>query len=182
MPFGGGALRHPSCGRLPPTGTDCLPTGEGLHMWQNRDGRFEIHTCPIEGGSERKLTRGFDHCDGPDYTPGRNMDLVQWRNRQLRAALANATRRNRSGTNDRRRACELVSAPVSGRKARPVHRVQKWGSRASRNHDVELRLMPASGGKPEVLVSLLGGQGTINVPCWSPTSQQFAFVQYRAAR
>jgi Tol biopolymer transport system component len=29
-----------------------------------------------------------------------------------------------------------------------------------------------------VLAKLFGGQGTINVPSWSPDSQQIAFVSY----
>jgi Tol biopolymer transport system component len=41
---------------------------------------------------------------------------------------------------------------------------------------VIIRLMPVSGGKPKVIAYLYGGQGTINVPSWSPDSQQIAFV------
>jgi len=41
---------------------------------------------------------------------------------------------------------------------------------------VTLRIMPASGGEPKVLAYLYGGQGTINVPSWSPDSKQIAFV------
>lgn len=41
---------------------------------------------------------------------------------------------------------------------------------------VMLRLMPASGGEPKVIAFLYGGQGTINVPSWSPDSKQIAFV------
>ncbi len=41
---------------------------------------------------------------------------------------------------------------------------------------VMLRLMPAEGGEPKVIAWLYGGQGTINVPSWSPDSKQIAFV------
>jgi TolB protein len=41
---------------------------------------------------------------------------------------------------------------------------------------VMLRIMPSSGGDPKVLAYLYGGQGTINVPSWSPDSKQIAFV------
>jgi Tol biopolymer transport system component len=41
---------------------------------------------------------------------------------------------------------------------------------------VMLRLMPASGGAPRVIAYLYGGQGTINVPSWSPDSKRIAFV------
>jgi Tol biopolymer transport system component len=47
------------------------------------------------------------------------------------------------------------------------------------NKDVMLRLMPAGGGDIQVLAKLFGGQGTINVPSWSPDSRRVAFVSYQ---
>jgi TolB protein len=41
---------------------------------------------------------------------------------------------------------------------------------------VMLRLMPVSGGVSQVIAYLYGGQGTINVPSWSPDSKEIAFV------
>ena len=41
---------------------------------------------------------------------------------------------------------------------------------------VYLRLMSLDGGTPKVLAYLYGGQGTMNVPSWSPDSKQLAFV------
>jgi len=49
------------------------------------------------------------------------------------------------------------------------------------NKDVMLRMMPLQGGKIEVLAKLFGGQGTINVPSWSPDSRRLAFVSYQLA-
>jgi Tol biopolymer transport system component len=46
------------------------------------------------------------------------------------------------------------------------------------NKHVAIRLMALPDGRPEVLVELFGGQGTLNVPCWSPDSSAFAFVSY----
>jgi hypothetical protein len=51
------------------------------------------------------------------------------------------------------------------------------------NRNVQLRLMPMPGDKlgparPETIVKLFGGQGTINVNSWSPDSTKFAFVSY----
>jgi Tol biopolymer transport system component len=48
-----------------------------------------------------------------------------------------------------------------------------------RDHNVELRLIPAEGGEPETLLALFGGQGSINVPCWEAGSRHFAFMRYR---
>jgi Tol biopolymer transport system component len=47
------------------------------------------------------------------------------------------------------------------------------------NKDVMLRIMPAGGGEIQMLAKLFGGQGTINVPSWSPDSKNIAFVSYR---
>ena len=47
------------------------------------------------------------------------------------------------------------------------------------NKDVTLRLMSVSDKKIRVLAKLFDGQGTINVPSWSPDSRQVAFVSYQ---
>ena len=45
---------------------------------------------------------------------------------------------------------------------------------------VYLRLMPLDGGTPRVIAYLYGGQGTINVPSWSPDGTTLAFVSNTA--
>ena len=46
------------------------------------------------------------------------------------------------------------------------------------NKNVMLRLMSLEDKKVGVLAKLFGGQGTINVPSWSPDSKKVAFVSY----
>jgi Tol biopolymer transport system component len=41
---------------------------------------------------------------------------------------------------------------------------------------VYIRLMPMNEVKPRVVAYVYGGQGTINVPSWSPDSKRIAFV------
>ncbi|MEI9944408.1 MAG: hypothetical protein WDN26_09355 [Chitinophagaceae bacterium] len=41
---------------------------------------------------------------------------------------------------------------------------------------VYLRLMKTSGSVPKTIAYLYGGQGTINVPSWSPDSKKIAFI------
>jgi Tol biopolymer transport system component len=41
---------------------------------------------------------------------------------------------------------------------------------------IYLRLMPVTGGKPKIIAYVYGGQGTMNVPSWSPDSRHIAFV------
>jgi len=51
------------------------------------------------------------------------------------------------------------------------------------NREVVLRIMPANGSAPpRILTRLFGGQGTFNVPAWSPDSREIAFVSYRLDR
>ena len=47
------------------------------------------------------------------------------------------------------------------------------------NKDVMLRIMTLKEKKITVLAKLFGGQGTMNVPSWSPDGKQFAFVSYQ---
>jgi TolB protein len=37
-------------------------------------------------------------------------------------------------------------------------------------------MLPIAGGEPKVVAYLYGGQGTINVPSWSPDGRYVAFV------
>ena len=46
------------------------------------------------------------------------------------------------------------------------------------NKDVMLRLMSLDDSKITILAKFFGGQGTINVPSWSPDGTQLAFVSY----
>lgn len=41
---------------------------------------------------------------------------------------------------------------------------------------VYIRLMPLTGGAPKNIAYVFGGQGTINVPSWSPDSKRIAFI------
>ena len=47
------------------------------------------------------------------------------------------------------------------------------------NKDVTLRMMSLDSKMVDVLGRFFGGQGTINVPCWSPDSRRIAFVTYQ---
>jgi Tol biopolymer transport system component len=43
---------------------------------------------------------------------------------------------------------------------------------------VYIRIMPIGGGEARILAYVYGGQGTINVPSWSPDSRRIALVSY----
>jgi Tol biopolymer transport system component len=45
--------------------------------------------------------------------------------------------------------------------------------------DISLRILSTSDNNVRVLVNLIGGDGTINVPSWAPDSNHLAFVSYQ---
>jgi len=47
------------------------------------------------------------------------------------------------------------------------------------NKDVMLRVMTLADRRVTILAKLFAGQGTINVPSWSPDSRRVAFVSYQ---
>jgi Tol biopolymer transport system component len=47
------------------------------------------------------------------------------------------------------------------------------------NKDVALKVMTLETKKVEILGQFFGGQGTVNVPCWSPDGKKIAFVTYQ---
>ena len=48
-----------------------------------------------------------------------------------------------------------------------------------RNEDVMLRILTLADKKVTVLAKLIGGQGTIDAPSWSPDGRRLSFVSYQ---
>ncbi len=141
-------------------------------------GPYEVFSIPTEGGDETRLAEGFEHCDGPDYSADGNRiwfngqrdgRMQLWRMCTDGTGLEQMTNDTRCNwfphpSPDGRHVVYLSYAP--GTDGHP------------RDREVELRLIPAAGSASRLLLALFGGQGTINVPSWSPDSRHFAFVRY----
>lgn len=153
------------------------PDGATLAYTARRGKAFAIHTMPVGGGEETCLTHGFDHTDGPDYTPD---GAWIWFNGEIDGS-SNLWRMHPDGSGLERMTDDAEMnwfphpSPDGAHVLYLAYAPGVWGH--PREHHVELRLMPASGGQPRTLRKLFGGQGTINVPCWSPDGGRFAFVE-----
>ena len=154
------------------------PCGATLAYCAEREGRFDIYTIAVEGGEETRLTDGSGHSDGPDYTPdgawiwfnsSRSGAMQLWRMRPDGSALEQMT--DDDGVN-----WFPHPSPKGDQVLFLTYEPGVEGHPSDR--DVTLRLMDAEGGDPRTVVSLFGGQGTINVPCWSPDGRRFAFIRY----
>ena len=153
--------------------------GSTLAYCAGRGGQFDIYTIPAAGGAERRLTDAPGLDDGPDYSPDGRFIFFN----SDRTGVMRIFRMRPDGS-----AQEQVTFDDACADWFPHPSPDgKWlvflsYDRAVRGHppnqDVVLRLMPLTGGAPRVLVQLFGGQGTINVPSWSPDGSAFAFVSY----
>jgi Tol biopolymer transport system component len=155
------------------------PDGTTLALCGRRDGAFGIFTIPAAGGEETRLTTADRLDDGPEYSPDgetiyfnsdRTGAMQIWRMQTDGSAQEQVTSDAYNNwfphpSPDGHTLVFLSYEPdVSGH---------------PENKDVTLRMMTLATGKIDVLARLFGGQGTINVPCWSPDSRKIAFVTYQ---
>jgi Tol biopolymer transport system component len=155
------------------------PGGATLAYCAQRDGVYGIFTIPANGGPEKRLTTALSLDDGPEYSydggeiyfnSDRTGTMHIWRMRTDGSVQEQITRDDfnnwfaHPSPNGRYIVFLSYEPGVIGHPP---------------NKDVMLRLMDIETRNIEILVRCFGGQGTINVPCWSPDSKQIAFVTYQ---
>ena len=155
------------------------PDGQTLAYCARRDGEFDIYTIPASGGPETRLTTAKGLDDGPEYSPdGKSIYF-----NSDRTGTMQIWRMNADGSGQ-----EPVTADESNNWfAHPSPDGQKIVFIAfdkgvvghPENKDVALKVMTLETKKVEILGQFFGGQGTVNVPCWSPDGKKIAFVTYQ---
>jgi len=178
LPAAGGTPRRVTA-KSPSYWHGWSPDGETLAYCAERGGEYDVYTIPAAGGEETRLTTAPGLDDGPDYAP----DGRIWFN-SVRTGVMKIWRMDPDGksqTQVTRNAEYADWFPHPSPDGKQVVFLSYDGSVEGHpaNKDVVLRLMPSEGGEPKVVARLFGGQGTINVPSWSPDSRRFAFVSYR---
>jgi TolB protein len=179
LPAGGGEPRL-VVGESPAYWHGWSPDGKTLAYVAQRHGDYDIYTVPVEGGAERRLTTAPGLDDGPDYTPDGRWIYFN----SVRTGTMRIWRMRPDGSQQEQVTFDEAYADWFPHPS-PDGRWLVWLSYASDvdghppNKDVVLRIMELDGGTPRVIARLFGGQGTINVPSWSPDSRSFAFVSYR---
>jgi TolB protein len=178
VPIGGGTPR-----RITRSGPSYWhgwsPDGTTLAFVGRRNGDFDIYTIPVTGGEETRLTTAPGLDDGPEYSPDGQFIYFN----SERTGHMQIWRMYRDGSGQ-----QQVFSDDSNNWFPHISPDGSWmvfltyGQDVTghpENKDVMLRLMSLTDKKITILAKLFGGQGTINVPSWSPDSRSVAFVSYQ---
>ena len=155
------------------------PDGSTLAFCGERGGKFDVYTIPVGGGEEKRLTNGEGHNDGPEYSPdGKYIYFNSSRTgvMQIWRMLTDGSSPEQVTSDEQSNWFPHIS-PDGTKMAFLSYEKEVTGHPA--NKDVMLRVMTLADQKIRVLAKLFGGQGTINVPSWSPDSRRLAFVSYQ---
>ncbi|KAB7732479.1 transporter [Rudanella paleaurantiibacter] len=161
-----------------PDGKTLAYVGERTGTDGKRD--YDIYTMPITGGTtETRLTTEPGLDDGPDYSPdGRYIYFNSIRSGRMQIWRMNADGSAPTQLTNDAYANWFPHPSPNGRYIVFISYVEDQGSAHPADKDVMLRLMDLQSGALRELARFRGGQGTINVPSWSPDSKKFAFVSY----
>jgi Tol biopolymer transport system component len=153
--------------------------GSTLAFVGERNGEYDVYTIPAEGGEERRLTTAPGLDDGPDYSPDGKYIYFN----SVRTGTMQIWRMKSDGSDQQQITFDNYNDwfphPSPDGRWIVFLSYEKEVEGHPANKDVMLRIMPAGGGEIQVVAKLFGGQGTINVPSWSPDSKNIAFVSYR---
>ncbi|MEL7531535.1 MAG: transporter [Bacteroidota bacterium] len=157
------------------------PDGQTLAYVANREGDYNIYAISVEGGEETQLTDSPGLDDGPDYSPdGRHIYYNSMASGKMELWRMHADGSEPEQLTDDAYSNWFPHPSPDGRYLVYISYLEDQGSQHPPMKDVVLRLYDLESKEIRTLCQFTGGQGTINVPSWSPDSKRFAFVTYEA--
>jgi len=155
------------------------PDGAWLLYTGGRGDEFDVFKIRSDGtGEEINLTRHPGLDDGPEFTPdGRQIYF-----NSARSGRMQIWRMNADGSDP-----QQVTDDAYNNWFPHISPDGEWIAFLSFSGEIDpsdhpyyqrvyLRLLPVEGGTPRVIGYVYGGQGTLNVPSWSPDSRMLALV------
>lgn len=160
-----------------------------LHGWSpdkskmvftaQRNGQYDIYTVDVKSGKETQLTNLKSLDDGPEYSPdGKYIFFNSVRTGKMKLFRMDADGKNQI----------QISFDEYNDWFPHISPDMKWIVYISFPRDIDpsdhpfykpcqLKLMPYDLSSPaKTIAYIYGGQGSINVPSWSPNSQHIAFI------
>ena len=175
-----GGIPKPITKNVPSYWHGWSPDGKILVYCAERNGNFDVYGISSNGGEEFRLTNSEGLDDGPEYSPdGKYIYFNSVRSGKMKIwrMLPDGTEQEQvsfSNFND-------WFAHISPDGTRMVYISYPddvpAGSHPS-NKRVMMRIQKTDSPESSVLAYIYGGQGTMNVPSWSPDSKKVAFVSY----
>ncbi|MFO7934282.1 MAG: hypothetical protein R6U78_09375 [Bacteroidales bacterium] len=162
------------------------PDGRYLVYTGGREENYDIYKIPVEGGKELRLTEAPELDDGPEYSPDGKYIYFN----SARTGTMQLWRMNPDGSNptqltfdtfndwfphvspDNRWILFLSYPPEVPAESHPFYKRVYLRVLAVE----DLAQNDPENVEPRTVAYLYGGQGSINVPSWSPDSKKVAFV------
>lgn len=186
VPFEGGEPK-----KITPVGPSYLhgisPDGKMIAYcaFRGPENEADVYAMPVKGGKEVRLTDAPGLDDGPEYSmDGKHIWFNSVRSGRMQVWRMRANGKEQTQmTFDKDMNSWFPHISPDGEKVVYIayHDYEVAPGDHTPNQNVQLRMIPAEGGEPKVLVKLFGGQGSINVNSWSPDSKKFAYISYRMA-
>lgn len=159
-----------------------------LHGWSpdkkfliytgGRNNQYNIYKISVKGGEEIQLTHAKALDDGSEFTPdGKYIYFNSSRtgNMQIWRMKPDGSQQEQFTYDTLNNWFPHISPDGKSIVFITFNNDVKPDDHPFYKH-VYLRMMSINGGDPKVIAYLYGGQGTINVPSWSPDSKKIAFV------
>jgi TolB protein len=172
--------------RVTPLGPSYLhgwsPDGKSLIYTAVRNDNWGIYKIAENGGQEINLTNTPGLNDGPEYTPDGKYIYFN----SDRTGTTQIWRMSPNGKNPEQVTFDELNDwfPHISPDGKWIVFISFPRSVPTGDHpfykQVYIRLMPITGGEPKIIAYVYGGQGTMNVPNWSPDSRRIAFVSNSA--
>ena len=156
------------------------PDGNWLTYCAERNGNYDVYKIPTKGGTEIRLTSTEGLDDGPEYSPDGKYIYFN----STRTGMMQIWRMKPDGSDQEQVTFDnyqnwFAHPSPDGKQLIFISYLPEVPAGSHpRNKNVMLRIMPVGGGIIETVAFLYGGQGTINVPSWSPDSKKVAFVSF----
>ncbi|SHJ28081.1 WD40-like Beta Propeller Repeat [Tangfeifania diversioriginum] len=156
------------------------PDDKWLTYCAERGGNYDVYKIPVNGGEEIRLTTAEGLDDGPEYSPDGKYIYFN----SVRSGTMEIWRMKPDGsdkeqvTDDAFQNWFAHPSPDGNWLIMISYPPEVPAGSHPHNKRVMLRLMPVNGGEIKTVAFLYGGQGTLNVPSWSPDSKKVAFVSF----